>query len=45
MLMPVDWDGSVSRTTLLLSEANLIDDAGPGRPTMMWRVPGPTDRI
>jgi len=31
MLMPVDWDRSVSRTTLVLSEGNLIDDAGLGR--------------
>jgi hypothetical protein len=32
MLMPVDWDGSVSRATLVLSEASLIDDVGLGRP-------------
>jgi len=30
----VDWDHSVSRTTLVLSEGNLIDDAGLGRPAI-----------
>jgi hypothetical protein len=34
MLMPVDWDGSVSRARLVLSEASLIDDVGLGHPAI-----------